>query len=75
MRGVWLLTGDEYLYLPHCQTNLVIALHALSLLFCNFIITTAYHLGRYEPSFPSSKELHDYCNKNYLYCLPALFMG
>ena len=26
--------------------------------FCIFINTTAYHLGRYEPSTPSTKELH-----------------
>ena len=44
------------LYLPNCQTNLVIALHALSLLFWNFINSTAYHLSRYEVS--STKELH-----------------
>ena len=41
---------DEGLYLPNCQTNLVISLSALSLLFCNFISTTAYQLGRYELS-------------------------
>ena len=46
--------GDEVLYLPNCQTNLVIALHAPSLLFWHFINTTAYHLGRYEPSSPVS---------------------
>ena len=40
--------------LPNCQTNLVIALHAPSLLLCHFINTTAYHLGRYEPSSPVS---------------------
>ena len=31
-----LVEGDEGSYLPNCQSNLVIALHALSLLFCNF---------------------------------------
>ena len=30
----------------------------LSLLFCNFINTTANYLGRQEPSSPSTKELH-----------------
>ena len=35
--------GDEGSYLPSCQTNLVIALHELSLLFSHFIITTVYH--------------------------------
>ena len=52
--------GAEGLYLPSCQTNLVIALDAVSLLFCIIINTTAYHLGRYEPSPPSNKELHAY---------------
>ena len=42
------------MYLPNCQTTLVIALDALFLLFCIFINTTAYHLGRYEPSSPVS---------------------
>ena len=50
--------GDEGSHLPNCQTTLVIALDALFLLFCIFINTTAYHLGRYEPSPPSTKELH-----------------
>ena len=45
-------------YVPNCQTTLVIALDALFLLFCIFINTTAYHLDRYEPSPPSTKELH-----------------
>ena len=48
------MEGDEGSYLPNCQTNLVITLHAPSLLFWHFIITTAYHLGRYEPSSPVS---------------------
>ena len=47
-----LVEGGEGLYLPNCQTNLVIALYALSLLFCKFINTTANHLGRYDPSSP-----------------------
>ena len=34
--------------------KLVIALYTLSLLFCKFINTTAYHLGRYKPSSPVS---------------------
>ena len=42
------------------STTLVIALDAVSLLFCFLINTTSYHLGRYEPSPPSTKELHDY---------------
>ena len=35
----------EGLYLPNGQTTLVTALDALSLLFCIFINTTAYHLA------------------------------
>ena len=42
-----LVKGGKGLYLPNCQTNLVIDLDALSLLFCIFMNTTAYHLGRY----------------------------
>ena len=53
-----LVEGGEGSYLPHCQTTLVIALDTLFLLFCIFINTTAYHLGRYKPSPPSTKELH-----------------
>ena len=49
-----LVEGGEGSNLPNCQTNLVMALFTLSLLFCKFINTTAYHLGRYEPSSPSS---------------------
>ena len=45
-----LVEGGEGSHLPNCQTNLVIALDALSLLFCIFINTTAYHLGIYDPS-------------------------
>ena len=54
-----LVEGGEGLYLPNCQMTLVIALDALSLLFCIFLNTTSYHLGRNEPSPPSTKELHD----------------
>ena len=53
-----LVEGGEGLYLLNCQTILVIALYALSLLFCIFINTTAYDLGRYKPSPPSTKQLH-----------------
>ena len=45
-----LVKGGKGSYLPNCKTNLVIALYTLSLLFFKF--TTAYHLGRYEPSSP-----------------------
>ena len=51
---VSLVEGGEGLYLHNCQTNLVIALHAPSLLFWHFINTTAYPLGIYEPSSPVS---------------------
>ena len=43
-------SGDVGRYLPNYQTNLFIALHAISQLFCNFTDTPAYHLGRYEPN-------------------------
>ena len=36
---------DEDLYLPNCQTNLVIVLHVLSLFFWHFINKIAYQLG------------------------------
>ena len=42
----------------NCQTNLDIVLHELSLLFWPFTNTTAYQLGSYKPSYPSTKELH-----------------
>ena len=45
-QGAWQLSGDEGSYLPKFQTISVIALHALSILFCNLKNTTAYHLGR-----------------------------
>ena len=44
-----LVEGDEGSYLSNCQTNLVIALHAPSLLFWHFINTTAYHLSLHLP--------------------------
>ena len=49
-----LVEGGEGSNLLNCQTNLAIAVDALSLLFCIFVNTTAYHLGRYEPSSPVS---------------------
>ena len=50
-RNPWtsVVEGDEGSYLPNCQTNLLIALYKLSLLFCKLINTTAYKLGRHEP--------------------------
>ena len=41
------------MYLPNCQTNLVIALYTLSLLLCKFINTTAYPLGRFNKKSPN----------------------
>ena len=37
-----LVEGDEGLYLPNCESDLVIPLDALSLLFCIYINTTAF---------------------------------
>ena len=67
--GSSLVEGGEGLYLPNCQTNLVIALYTLSLLFCEFINTTFYHLGRYKSSSPIS------CSPVQVYSrpLPVLF--
>ena len=48
------LMGNEGSCLPSCQTNLVIVLHALLPLFWHYINTTAYLLGRYKPSTPST---------------------
>ena len=45
-------------YLPSCKTNFVIVLLAQTILFSHFINTTAYLLGRWEPSSPSTKGLH-----------------
>ena len=45
--------GDEWSYLPNCQTNLVIVLLEMSPLFWYFINTTAYNWGSYhKPSSP-----------------------
>ena len=45
MTKAWisLVEGGEGLYLPNCQSNLIIAPHALTLLFFIYTITTAYH--------------------------------
>ena len=43
--------------LVSAQTNLVVVLHALPLLFWHFTNTSAYHLGYYKPSSPSTKEI------------------
>ena len=51
-RTTQLLLNDEL------SKKLVIVVYTLSLLLCKFINTTSYHLGRYEPSPPSTKELH-----------------
>ena len=53
--GPWssLVEGDEGLHQTKCQNFLVIVLYEQSLLYA-----TAYHLDRYEPLSPSTKELH-----------------
>ena len=62
-------------YLPNCQTNLVIALYTLSLLFCKFINTTAYHLGRFKPSSPVSCRAPCLVTKDYLVLYPSWTSG
>ena len=57
-----LVEGGEVLYLPNCQTNLVIALYTLSLLFCKFVNTvgpvlTEFRIGRMAFGQPSLKAL------------------
>ena len=47
-------------YLSNCETNLVVGLNALSLLFRRYINTTGYQMGWYDPSSPSTKELHGF---------------
>ena len=44
-------------WLPNCRTSLAIIPWKLSQLFWQFINVTAYHLARYEPSSPSTKDL------------------
>ena len=58
----------------NCQKNLVIALYELSLLVYNFIDTTPYHLGRYDPPSPSTKELHRWLNSTcYMFSTVIMF--
>ena len=54
----WIIHGALQQKEMKAQTTLVIALDALTILFCIFTNTTAYHLGRYEPAPPSTKEFH-----------------
>ena len=54
MTRSWSSLVGKGLYLPNCQSNFVIALYILSLLFFKLINTTAYHLGRFKPSSPVS---------------------
>ena len=44
----YLVEGDEGLYRVNCQKYFGIVLHELSLLFCNFMKTTPYHLGQHN---------------------------
>ena len=69
--GAWssLVEGGEGSYLPNCQTTLVIALYALSQLFCIFMNITSYHLGRYEPSAPWLVLLHNGRNQYFSFNL------
>ena len=43
------------------QSNLVITLLGVSLMFSNFINTTNHHLGQCGSSSPSTKELNEHC--------------
>ena len=54
IRVAWQPTGDEGSDLPNRQTNLASVPYTLSLLIWHLINTTAYCLGRYEPSSPST---------------------
>ena len=54
--------SNEFGYCPWCTVSIVLYFNALSLLFCIFINTTSYHLGRYDTSPPSTKELHGFTN-------------
>ena len=45
-------------FFPIVKQFLLLPFYALSLLFWHFINSTAYHLGRYAPSSPPTKELH-----------------
>ena len=49
-----LVEGDEGSCLLNCQSNLVVALDALSLLFLYFYKHNSLPLGRYKPSSPIS---------------------
>ena len=71
-----LVEGGEGSYLPNCQTNLVIALYTLSLLFGKLINTTAYHLGRYLLLLKSSMYQHSvFKNGPFLTgCEPQIFV-
>ena len=63
------MEGNEGSYLPNCQTNLDIAC-----IVCHFINTTAYHLGLYKTSSPTTKELHGQTNLvMVVHVLPLLF--
>ena len=61
------------MYLPNCKTNLVIALHILSPLFCKFINTIAYHLGRYEPSSAVSCRTPPFGHSRFTFTLKLYF--
>ena len=54
-----LVEGDEGSYLFNCQSNLIIALDALSLLFCIFINTTTYDWADKSLHLPLAVTFHD----------------
>ena len=51
--------GDKAFMCTIVKQNWVIVHHELSRLFWYFLNTTAYDLGRYEPSSPSTKSFPD----------------
>ena len=51
-------------YLPNLDSNLVIALHALSLFFCIFINTTAYFWADMSLLLPLAVALHNFKQQN-----------
>ena len=61
-----LVEGGEDLCRPSHQTNLVIVLNELSLLFWHFINATVDHLGSCEPSSSFTKNLHGMISEHLL---------
>ena len=59
-----MVEGDEGSYLPNCQSNLVIALDELSLLFCIFINTAAYNWADISLHLPLAVKLPGSANQS-----------